>query len=111
MSAIARDPNIKHLIKARGQIAKGDLKNAALPLNQANAPCPQDPRVFMLGGLMAEKAGHLQGAFESLRKAVALAPDWGSGLLELALLLARQNQFQAPVGIAERLAFLKPGNL
>src|SRR6218665_2551681 len=61
MSAIARDPNIKHLIKARGQIAKGDLKNAALTLNQANARWPQDPRVFMLGGLMAEKAGHLQG--------------------------------------------------
>ncbi|MCW5263481.1 methyltransferase domain-containing protein [Verminephrobacter eiseniae] len=111
MSAIARDPNIKHLIKARGQIAKGDLKNAALTLNQANARWPQDPRVFMLGGLMAEKAGHLQGAFESLRKAVALAPDWGPGLLELALLLARQNQFQEAVEIAERLALLEPGNL
>src|SRR6218665_653490 len=111
MSAIARDPNIKHLIKARGQIAKGDLKNAALTLNQANARWPQDPRVFMLGGLMAEQAGHLQGAFESLRKCVALAPNWGPGLLELALLLARQNQFQEALGIPERLALLEPGNL
>lgn len=43
MSATATDPNLKHLTKAREQIAKGDLKNAALTLNKANALWPQDP--------------------------------------------------------------------
>ncbi|RZJ09857.1 MAG: tetratricopeptide repeat protein [Acidovorax sp.] len=111
MSATATDPNIKHLKQAREQIAKGDLKNAALTLNKANAKWPQDPRVFMLGGLLAEKSGNIKGAFEALRKAVSLSPDWGPGLLELALLLARQNQFQEAVETAEKVAALEPKNL
>lgn len=111
MSATATDPNLKHLTKAREQIAKGDLKNAALTLNKANTQWPQDPRVFMLGGLLAEKAGNVKGAFEALRKSVSLAPDWGPGLLELALLLARQNQFKEAVETAEKVAALEPKNL
>ena len=111
MSATANDPNLKYLTKAREQITKGDLRNAALTLNKANALWPQDARVHMLGGLLAEKAGNVKGAFESLRKSVALAPGWGPGLLELALLLARQNQFQEAVETAEKVAALEPRNL
>ncbi|CAN7171098.1 tetratricopeptide repeat protein [Acidovorax sp. LjRoot117] len=111
MSATANDPNLKHLTKAREQIAKGDLKNAALTLNKANAAWPQDARVYMLGGLLAEKAGNVPGAFDALRKAVAMAPAWGPGLLELALLLARQNQFQEAVETAEKVAAIEPHNL
>ena len=111
MSATATDPNLKHLTKAREQIAKGDLKNAALTLNKAIAQWPQDARVYMLGGLLAEKADNIKGAFEALRKAVALAPAWGPGLLELALLLARQNQFKEAVETAEKVALLEPKNL
>lgn len=111
MSAIANDPNIKHLTQAREQIARGDLKGAALTLNKANALWPQDPRVFMLGGLLAEKSGNAKGAVETLRKSVSLAPDWGPGLLELALLLARQNQFQEATELAEKVALLEPKNL
>lgn len=111
MSATATDPNLQHLTQAREQIAQGDLKKAALTLNKANAQWPQDPRVFMLGGLLAEKAGNVQGAFDALRKSVALAPDWGPGLLELALLLARQNQFPEAIETAEKLAALEPKNL
>ena len=111
MSATATDPNLKHLTKAREQIAQGDLKNAAQTLNKANAQWPQDPRVFMLGGLLAEKAGNVKGAFEALRKSVSLAPDWGPGLLELALLLARQNQFKEAVEAAEKVALIEPKNL
>ena len=111
MSATATDPNLQHLTQAREQIARGDLKNAALTLNKANARWPQDPRVFMLGALLAEKSGNVKGAFEALRKSVSLAPDWGPGLLELALLLARQNQFAEAVETAEKVAALEPRNL
>lgn len=111
MSATATDPNLQYLTKAREQIANGDLKNAAQTLNKANAQWPQDPRVFMLGGLLAEKAGNVKGAFEALRKSVSLAPDWGPGLLELALLLARQNQFNEAVETAEKVALIEPKNL
>ena len=111
MSVTATDPNLKHLNEAREQIAQNDLKNAALTLNKANKQWPQDPRVFMLGGLLAEKSGNIKGAFEALRRSVSLAPDWGPGLLELALLLARQNQFQEAVETAEKVAKLEPKNL
>jgi predicted TPR repeat methyltransferase len=111
MSATATDPNLQHLQKAREQIANGDLKKAALTLNKAHAQWPQDPRVFMLGGLLAEKSHNIPGAFEALRRAVALSPDWGPGLMELALLLARQNQFAEAIETAEKVAALEPRNL
>ncbi len=113
MSAIApqADPNRKHLETARTQIAEGKLQEAALTLNKAQRNIPNDPRVFMLAGLMAEKAGNLPKAIESLRHSVAISPDWGPGLLELALMLARHNQNQEAVELAEKVAGVEPGNL
>ena len=111
MSATATDPNLTHLHTARAQIAKGDLKNAALTLNKAQQQIPNDPRVFMLAGLMAEKSGNIPGAFEALNRSVSMAPDWGPGLLELALLHARQNQFSQSIEAAEKVAALEPRNL
>lgn len=105
------DPNRKHLEAARTFIANGDLQQAAQALNKAQKQVPNDPRVFMMAGLMAEKAGNLPKAFEMLRRSVALAPDWGPGLLELAMLLARQNQFAEAVETAEKVARLEPRNL
>ena len=113
MSATATpaDPNRKHLENARALIAKGELKEAALVLNKAQNQVPNDPRVFMVAGWMAEKSGNVKGAFEAMRRSVALAPGWGPGLLELALLLARQNQFKEAVETAEKVAALEPRNL
>lgn len=111
MSATATDPNLRLLTTARDQIAKGDLQKAALTLNKAIALWPQDPRVYLLGGLMAEKAGNIKGAFEALRKSLSLSPEWAPGMLELALLLARQNQFQEALELAERVAAQEPSNL
>ncbi|GKT15068.1 tetratricopeptide repeat protein [Acidovorax sp. SUPP2522] len=105
------DPNRQHLETARTQIAQGELQKAALTLNKAQQQSPNDPRVFMLAGLMAEKAGNLPKAFKALRHAVAISPDWGPGLLELALLLARQNQFDEAVSTAEKVALIEPNNL
>ena len=109
-SATNTDRNLPLLTKARELIAKGDLKNAAITLNNANRTMPDDARVFMLGGLMAEKAGNTPAAFESMRKAVTLAPDWGPGLLELALLLARNNQFPEAIQTAEKVHKREPNN-
>lgn len=113
MSATApqADPIRKYLETARAQIGKGELREAAQTLNKAQRILPGDARIFMLAGLMAEKSGNVKGAFEALRKSVAIAPDWGPGLLELALLLARQNQFQEAVETAEKVAALEPKNL
>lgn len=109
-NATNTDRNLPLLQKARDLIAKGDLKAAAITLNNANRTMPGDARVFMLGGLMAEKAGNTPAAFEALRKAVNLAPEWAPGLLELALLLARNNQFEESIAVAEKVHKLEPNN-
>ena len=109
-SMSANDPNLALLQQARDQIAQGDLKKAAQTLQKAQKQWPRDPRVFLLAGVMAEKSGNLPGAFDALRRAVNLAPDWGPGLLELALLHARQNQFQDAIANAEKVAALEPQN-
>ena len=110
MSAPANDPSLPFLKAAREQIATGDLKNAALSLNKAAALWPQDPRSFRLASVMAEKSGNPAGALEALRTAVALSPDYVPAILELALLLARQNQFQEAIEWAERVAAQDPRN-
>ena len=110
-TAVHADPIRKYLETARTQIAQGALREAAQTLNQAQRILPGDARIFMLAGLMAEKSGNIKGAFEALRKCVAMAPGWGPGLLELALLLARQNQFPEAVETAEKVAALEPKNL
>lgn len=100
----------QHLETARQQIAKNKLQEAALTLNEAQRIQPNDARVFMLAGLMAEQSGNVKKALELLRTCVALAPKWGPGMLELALLLARQNQFNEAVKWAENVAALEPKN-
>ena len=105
------DPIRKHLETARTQIGKGELREAAQTLNAAQRIWPGDARIYMLAGLMAEKSGNPKGALEAMRKSVAAAPDWGPGLLELALLLARQNEFKEAVETAEKVAALEPKNL
>lgn len=105
------DPIRQHLETARTQMAQGQLREAAQTLNEAQKILPGDARIFMMAGLMAEKSGNIQGAFEMLRKSVATAPGWGPGLLELALLLARQNQFAEAIEKAEEVARLEPKNL
>jgi predicted TPR repeat methyltransferase len=110
-TALPADPIRQYLETARTQIAQGELRQAAETLNKAQKKSPGDARIFMLAGLMADKAGNVKGAFEALRKCVAMAPDWGPGLLELALLLARQNQFKEAVETAEKVAALEPKNL
>lgn len=105
------DPIRQYLETARTQMGQGQLREAALTLNEAQKVLPGDARLFMMAGLMAEKSGNVQGAFEMLRKSVATAPGWGPGLLELALLLARQNQFAEAVEKAEEVARLEPKNL
>jgi len=112
MTTVAQpsDPIRHYLETARTQMGQGQLREAALTLNEAQKVLPGDARIFMMAGLMAEKSGNVKGAFEMLRKSVATAPGWGPGLLELALLLARQNQFAEAIEKAEEVARLEPKN-
>lgn len=105
------DPIRKHLETARRQISQGQLKQAAQTLNQAQRILPGDARLFMLAALMAEKSGNQAGAFDAMRRCLNVAPNWGPGLLESALLHARHDQFPQAIELAEKVAKLEPHNL
>ena len=104
------DPIRKYLDTARHQIAVGNLTGAAQTLNDARRRSPRDARLFMLAGIMAEKSGNLNGAFDALQRCVTMAPDWGPGLLELALLYARHDRDNEAMATAEKVIALEPNN-
>ena len=108
--AAVHDPIRTLLEKAREEISRNALAEAAQTLNQAQRQRPGDARVFMMAGLMAEKSGNVAGAFDALRKCVALSPDWGPGLLELALLAPIVMQFLAQRAATGQLDASSLGN-
>jgi predicted TPR repeat methyltransferase len=87
------DPNLPLIEAARTFIDNGQLAEAAAALNQARAQIPSDPRVYMMAGLMSEKAGNIDGAFQLMQQGLTLAPEWAPGIIVLAQLQARQGQF------------------
>lgn len=104
------DPFVKRLQTIQHLISSGKLSEAADRLNGAVKSAPRDPRVYLLGSRLAEAAGNAQGAQDTLRKAVKFAPDWSPGVVELAFLLARQNQFKEALEFAERAVRLDGDN-
>lgn len=87
------DPNLPLIESARVLIDQGQLTDAADVLNQARMQAPSDPRVYMMAGMMSEKAGNVAGAFQLMRHGLELAPNWAPGIVVLAQLQARQGQF------------------
>ena len=104
------DPIRKFLETARHQIAVGNLTGAAQTLNAARQRSPRDARLFMLASLMAEKSGNLNGAFDAMARCVTMAPGWGPGLLEQALLFARHDRDNEAMATAEQVIALEPNN-
>ncbi len=87
------DPNLPLIESARTLIDQGQLTEAAEVLNKARAQLPNDPRVYMMAGVMSERAGNVAGAFQLMRTGLELAPNWAPGIVVLAQLQARQGQF------------------
>ena len=86
------DPFTLELQHIRGLIEANQLPQAAQALNAAQKKAPKDARLPLLGMRMAERVGNLENATQAARRALALAPDWQVAQIELALLLARQQQ-------------------
>lgn len=102
------DPNLPLIESAREFIDKGQLAEAASMLNRAREQIPNDPRVFMMAGLMSEKAGNVEGAFQFMQRGLALAPNWAPGIVVLAQLQARQGHFAEAVENATTAHELDP---
>ena len=104
------DALAKRLHAIQQLITAGDLKDAALKLNVEVKRAPNDPRIYIMGMRLAEAGGNPAGALEAARRAVEAAPDWPVAVAELALLLARQNQFNEAMENAERAMQLDGSN-
>lgn len=109
-TATSYDPIRKLLETATQQIEKNELREAAETLNRAQQMWPNDARVFMLAGLMAEKSGNIPAAFDALRRSVALDPLWTPGELQLALLYARRGMYDKAIAHAQKLTKREPNN-
>ncbi|MFM8899406.1 MAG: methyltransferase domain-containing protein [Burkholderiales bacterium] len=110
-TAAPADPNLAGLVQAERFIQQGKFKDAAGLLNQMQTQVVGDPRVFMMGMRLAEAAGNPDGAIKAARQAVKIAPQWAPAVLDLALLLARQNQFVEAATEAQKAVALAPGHL
>ena len=65
---IPDDPLTHELLRIRNLIGQGQLREAALALNQAQRAAPQDARVPMMGMRLATAAGNLEGATQAARR-------------------------------------------
>ncbi|MEO5672021.1 MAG: methyltransferase [Ramlibacter sp.] len=91
-------------------ITQGKLPDAARKLNAVSRTAPSDPRIFLMGSRLAEASGNAAGAQDAARRALTLAPEWPAAVTELAFLLARQNQLQEAVTLAQRAVELDGDN-
>ncbi|MEO8656288.1 MAG: methyltransferase domain-containing protein [Ramlibacter sp.] len=103
------DALAKRLHRIQQLITAGELKEAAQKLNVEVERAPGDPRIYLMGMRLAEAAGNPAGALEAARRAVNVMPEWPVAVTELALLLARQNQFAEAIEQAQ-LAVKLDGN-
>ncbi|MCB2037800.1 MAG: tetratricopeptide repeat protein, partial [Ottowia sp.] len=62
----------------------------------------------MLGMRMADKAGNPAAAIQAARKALELSPDWHVTLVELAKLLAEQDQRDEAMKLIRRAIDMEP---
>lgn len=86
-------------------IGENRLSDAARMLNTLSKTAPTDPRLFLLGSLMAEAANNPAGMLTAAQKAVDLAPGWPVASIRLAGVYSAQGQTQRAVETAEQAIF------
>jgi predicted TPR repeat methyltransferase len=107
----SNDPSLQGLMQAERFIQQRQFKEAAGVLNQLQTQVVGDPRIYMMGMRLAEAAGQPEGALKAARQAVKVSPQWAPAVLDLALLLARQNKFVDAANEAQKAVALAPGHL
>jgi predicted TPR repeat methyltransferase/Tfp pilus assembly protein PilF len=96
------DPIVKRLQTVQHLIDSGKLPEAAERLQSTAKSAPGDPRVYLAGMRLAEAAGEPKRAEDAARRAMRLTPEWPVAVTELALFLARHNQFPEALALAEK---------
>ena len=92
----------QELMRVRHWIDTGRLPDAAKALNDLQSRHPNDARVLLVGMRLAQRAGNAEAAIKAARRALVLAPGWHVAQIELALLLARQQQGDEALQLARQ---------
>jgi predicted TPR repeat methyltransferase len=83
-------------------IGDNKLNDAARMLNNMAKTAPNDPRLFLLGSLMAEAANNPPGMLTAAQKAVDMAPGWPVATMRLAGVYMAQGQDKLAMQNAEQ---------
>lgn len=104
-TTLREQEHVKQLQYIERVIGENRLTDAARMLNTLAKTAPQDPRIFLLGSLMAEAANNLDGMLTAAKKAVDLAPGWPVASIRLAGVYSAKGQASLAVQTAEQAIF------
>jgi len=104
-TTLREQEHVKQLQYIERVIGENRLTDAARMLNTLAKTAPQDPRIFLLGSLMAEAANNLDGMLTAAKKAVDLAPGWPVASIRLAGVYSAKGQTSLAVQTAEQAIF------
>jgi hypothetical protein len=82
--SLSWDPRLEKVLERQ---AAGDLPGALVVLDGILAETPNHPRALNIQGVVRHELMDLPGAEESLRKAIALSPDFADAHMNLGLVL------------------------
>jgi tetratricopeptide (TPR) repeat protein len=99
-----------HLDRARAAVALGNEAGARLDIDKALELVPQDPFAWYLSAALARRQGDLKRARENIAKAVSLAPDDSSILLEAGNIAAVSQETEGARALYARAARAQPGS-
>ena len=104
-TTLREQEHVKQLQYIERVIGENRLTDAARMLNTLAKTAPQDPRIFLLGSLLAEAANNLDGMLTAAKKAVDLAPGWPVASIRLAGVYSAKGQASLAVQTAEQAIF------
>src|ERR1035437_9451921 len=94
------EPYLAQLKNIEQQIKQNQVQEAALQLNLLAKTNSHDPRLFLLGSLLAEAARNPDGMLVAARKAHQLAPQWPVATIHLAAVLASRGEAEEATTMA-----------
>ena len=105
------EANLPKLKAIEADIGAGNLREAGAAIEALAGASPMDPRVYLAGAALARATGNLPGEIDSLRRAVALAPQRPRVRLELAKALARAGNHAEASQAANAVVVMAPNDL
>jgi tetratricopeptide (TPR) repeat protein len=99
-----------HLDRARAAVALGDLAGARADIDKGLVLVPADPFAWYLSAALARRQDDIARAQSDIAKAVKLAPDDASILLEAGNVAGVSGESEAAVGLYARAARAAPNS-